>query len=178
MYDTQLFYCTKEIENTLNRRKSAVQRLRNFEFWIQIINVYYSCFTAIIAIIGLSENGSFLSVPSTLFTVTVAILVTYANSQKCGQRANDLQINCNDLQKNLTDLLLCKSDDEVKKVMDEFYKNLGDSETGSIIDEWKHSHKWKYKVFYIFPVTILIIAFFMVPILFFLINLEKFAAAL
>lgn len=51
MTDEKKSYCTKEIERVLHRRECAVQRLKNFEFWMQTINIYYSCFTAAISIL-------------------------------------------------------------------------------------------------------------------------------
>lgn len=94
-----------EVRKTFYCRRYAAERLRNYNFWIQTISIYYSCFTAALAIFSLvtknigGENASakFLTLPSVLFTIMVAILVTYANAQNCAGRAADLNANCRDL---------------------------------------------------------------------------------
>lgn len=106
----------------------------------------------------------------------VAILVTYANSQKCGERANDLQTNCYDLKRNLDEIELCQSDDELKKIMDDFHRNIGDSENGGIIDSWKCDGLTRFYICYLIPFLLLIFALFLIPILFFVFNFKNFIA--
>ena len=126
--------------------------------------------------ISLYKAGSFLSLPSTMFTVMVAILVTYVNSQKCGERTNDLQTNCNDLTQDLHNIELCESNDELKGIMNDFHKHIGDSESGSVVDKWGSDPKRRYYVLYVFPVSLLVVALFSIPILFFIINWDSFMA--
>ena len=102
---------------------------------IQLISIYYSVFTAILAVLGLvgKELNDFLDVPSVLFTIAVAILVTFANAQRCGSRANDLSSNCSDLGERFSEVteILNRPNNvsranhsELKECMARFYKNL------------------------------------------------------
>ncbi len=171
----------KRIEETIALRNLATVRLKTNEFWLQTINIYYSCFTAILALLSLKEGADFLTVPSAIFTVTVAILVAYANALKYGSRANDLRANCYDLMTTQTNLYLLKNQlpktlcfpisksiniTEIQNTLNEYVKNLAGSENHSIIDEWKHDKNPKYFWFHILPLSALIFLFFMIPIIF------------
>jgi len=131
-------------------------------------NIYYSCFTAVIAIWSISGSGNFLSIPSAILTILVAILVTYANAQNCGNRARDLEANCRDISNTLTKFLLEvdeKSDKvAIQSIMEKFYKELGDSEAPSNVDIWKSENNALYPL-YLTLASILIILFFAAPFL-------------
>ena len=151
-----------EIKSELLLRQYAARRLHSCEFWIQILNIYYSCFTAVIAIWGVSDKTNSLSIPSALLTVLVAILVTYANAQNCGNRARDLEANCRDIANTLTKLLLImdkQNSTEIKSIMEDFYKKLGDSESPSNVDRWKFEKREIYFLYIILVFTIIVILF-------------------
>ena len=158
--------CYCKVKKIYYCRNYAAKRLIQDEFWIQFISIYYSAFTAILAILGLvgGKLNDFLDVPSVMFTVAVAILVIFANAQRCGARANDLSSNCDDLGERFSEVLsiLNKSspeqtkpssqgvplhNDELRKYMSQFYKNLGDSEEHSFVDEWKYQD---YRMYYFY----------------------------
>lgn len=156
-----------EIKSELRLRQYAARRLHTCEFWIQILNIYYSCFTAAIAIWGVSGKTNFLSIPSALLTVLVAILVTYANAQNCGNRARDLEANCRDIANTLTKFSLIidkQNGTEINTIMEDFYKKLGDSESPSNVDSWKFEKSELY-FFYIILVSIIIVILFVAPFL-------------
>lgn len=179
----EIYYC----------RDYAAKRLIQDEFWIQIISIYYSVFTAMLAILSLvgGELNDFLDVPSVMFTVAVALLVIFANAQRCGSRANDLSSNCSDLGERFSEVLsaIDNSDHEptgsgsgngftpnhekLKEYMSRFYKNLGDSEEHSIVDEWKYRDYWIYYV-YLSIKIIFIYALIMIPIIFVFCNSGNF----
>lgn len=166
--------CYYEVKCVYSCRRFAAQRLMWSEFCIQTVNIYYSVFTAILAVFSLTPKSDFLQIPSVLFTITVAILVTYANAQKCGSRSKDLAANCSDLGKRYTEIVslinsdaykyACgKSHAELKEKMKEFYNDLGDSEDHTIVDEWKYTDSWLF-YFYIAAIAILVFLLFIVPI--------------
>lgn len=186
----------EKIEQTLRLRKAACERLRVNEFWIQIINIYYSCFTAVLAICSLREFADFIALPSAIFTVVVALLVTFANSQRYGDRANDLKANCIDIQLSLNQCRMLKEkicaknpglnsgqywyDEEdrsaLKKIMEEYIKKLGDSENSGIAEKWKYGEKCDLPKYYIYILikALFIIALLLVPIAFVLVNYSAF----
>ena len=143
---------------------------------IQLISIYYSVFTAILAVLGLvgKELNDFLDVPSVLFTIAVAILVTFANAQRCGSRANDLSSNCSDLGERFSEVteILNRPNNvsranhsELKECMARFYKNLGDSEEHSIVDEWKYTGNWLYSLYLSLKIVVIYLLI-MIPIIF------------
>ena len=192
MYAQQC-YC--EVKQIYYCRDYAAKRLTQDEFWIQILSIYYSVFTALLAVLSLvgDAKNDFLDVPSVLFTVAVAILVTFANAQRCGSRANDLNSNCNDLGERFSEVMsiidapIYSSDStekasefnnvELKNCMSHFYKNLGDSERHSFVDEWKYANSWLYYIYLAIKI-ILIYLLIIVPLVFVFCNLDHFKTLL
>lgn len=163
----------EEIKSELLRRQYAARRLHTCEFWIQILNIYYSCFTAVIAIWGIFDKTNNLSIPSALLTVLVAILVTYANAQNCGNRARDLEANCRDIANTLTNASLIADKQDVtviKTIMEDFYKKLGDSESPSNVDRWKFEKNKLYVLYVILASLIIIIIIFVAAPFLIIIN--------
>lgn len=186
--DTPINENMEEIEHTLHMRTAACERMRLNEFWIQIINIYYSCFTAVLAICSLCGDNEFIDIPSAIFTVVVALLVTFANSQKYGDRANDLKANCIDIKRSLNqcrmlgdktdaknsgaDGMQCRYDENdrkaLEKIMEEYFKKLGDSENSGIAEKWKFGKPhdlYKYYI-YISLKILLILIFLSIPVIF------------
>ena len=141
----------KNVERTMLKREYARDRLRLDENLSQIINIEYSVFTAILAVLSVAdkEYGQFLSVPSAVFTVSVAILVTYANGQSFGRRSNDLKSNCESIRECYNDLLefsrisTCGdasnlSNDKYRSSLANYYKALSESENPGFQDKWKY----------------------------------------
>lgn len=168
-------YWNETIQAEYILRSYAAERLRRNEFWLQTINIYYSCFTAGLALLSLKNDNELLTTASALFTVLVAILVTYANAQKYGNRSNDLRTNCNDLYNSLLDCMLlnnqesnfesCEKSNNINNVASTFIKKLGDSENYSVIDIWKKEKSKLYSVYLLASIAI-IAGLIIIPILF------------
>ncbi len=145
----------KEVDKVIRLRENAYQRIKTLDFWTKILEIYYSVFTALLSVIGVKIGGDFLAIPSACFTVTVAILVCFFNSQGFSRRAHDLEANLMDLKIFKKNLELEKEKCEeakYKKACQEFYKKQGDSEYPSLLDEWKENkyQKWKKTVIAIY----------------------------
>lgn len=134
----------EDVEKECKLRQYACQRLKVQEFWNKILEVYYSVFTALLAVAGTVENGVFLTMPSACFTVASAIIVCFANAQNYARRAHDLEAN-------ISDLLIFRAElDEVssekyEKYVKNFYKKCGDSERPGLVDKCKCKEKHKHK---------------------------------
>ena len=84
----------KRVVNTTRMcRVHAANRLLNTERFVQHINIYYSCFTAIITTLSLLYPDKSYAVASAIMTVVLAISIVYLNAQKYGNRAQQLQTN-------------------------------------------------------------------------------------
>lgn len=168
----------KEINDTLKLRTLTAERLQRNDFWLQACNIYYSCFTAILALLSLRKDSDFLTVPSAMFTVTVAILVAFSNSLKYAHRASDLRANCNDLKISYVELTSFKLkhknttvfdnslNEELNTLINDYLKKLSDSEYHSIVDVWKMRKEKKYAILYCLPIVAFWIFLFILPILF------------
>lgn len=96
--NTQKVYdslCTLKtnISKTRINRIHAANRLLSTEKFLQGINIYYSCFSAVLAILGLYVKDTFFSVWSVIFTVVLAISIVHLNAQKYGNRSQELKTN-------------------------------------------------------------------------------------
>lgn len=184
-------YYYKQMKETLDFRLLAARRLQMNSFWIRTINIYYSCFTAVIAILSLRDDAQKLTVSSAIFTVVVAILVTYANSQGYDHRASDLKANCIDIRKSLTECISLNgpfktdtSKEQLDSIISEYTKKLGDSEDHSVVDEWQYKggSDGRFQTIYWFcyrlPVIILVGFFFIIPVWFVYDNLGVFVTIL
>ena len=60
---------TIKVKETYILREMACQRLKVQDFWTKVLGVYYSVFTALLAIIGVKEGAEFLTLPSACFTI-------------------------------------------------------------------------------------------------------------
>lgn len=181
----------EHIERVLKVRQYAAERLRGNEFWIQTINIYYSCFTAVLALCSLRNEADFLTLPAACFSIIVALLVTYANAQRYGARANDLRANCIDLELSLQQChqliidLKQKQDKEpfdtgyekLKDIMREFIKKQGDSEEPVPADRWKYSKDEVDHIKYIVYMWIkacFIMVLLIIPIIYVIVNYNNF----
>lgn len=100
-----LEYNRDKVAIILAERTKSAKRLEAEGKWIDRINIFYSCFTAILAIIGVTKyNTDFLPIISACYTVILTILVVYASTLRCIARAHDLRANCIDLEKILKDI--------------------------------------------------------------------------
>ena len=179
--------CYFEVKMIYTCRYYAAIRLIRDESKIQIISIIYSVFTALLALLSLrGDDASFLALPSVMFTVAVAILVTFANAQKCGARANDLFTNCRDLRMRLDEVTKIvdewkdsisstekkTKEDELMACMKAFSDNLGDSEEHTIVDEWKYCGSWLFNI-YLMMKILFCYSLILIPVLFLLCNLDN-----
>lgn len=88
----------RKIELTRKNRIHAAERLLRHEQFVQDINIYYSCVSAIVTILGLLYPEMSFSIASAIMTVILAISIVYLNAQKYGSRAQQMQMNYLGLQ--------------------------------------------------------------------------------
>lgn len=105
----------KAVSKTRLNRINASNRLLITERFLQNINIYYSCFTSAIAILGLKTNLQEVEVWSAILTVILAISIVYLNAQKYGSRAQELQTNYIALHKLLFDIQAAISSNDTSK---------------------------------------------------------------
>lgn len=188
-----------DVEEECELRKYACQRLKVQEFWNKILEVYYSVFTALLAVAGTVENGAFLTMPSACFTVASAIIVCFANAQNYARRAHDLEANISDLLIFKAELAEVPSEksEKYEKYVKKFYKKCGDSERPGVVDKCKYEkyeHKNKNKntnnnkdnnknkvlihiKYYVYVITysIFIIVLFLLPVMFVTLHFNDLA---
>jgi hypothetical protein len=83
----------RAVEFTRLNRIHASNRLITNESFVQGINIYYSCASAIVTVLSLIFPQKNYGIVSALLTVILAISIVYLNAQKYGSRAQQLQSN-------------------------------------------------------------------------------------
>lgn len=78
---------------------NASERLLCLETFIQYVNIYYSCFLCILSVYGLTTTNDKIGITSTVISIILTISIVYLNSQKFGDRAQQLKVNYIDLQR-------------------------------------------------------------------------------
>lgn len=94
----------RTVSITRINRINAANRLLRTESFLQGINIYYSCFSAILAILSLISDKKELAVWSTVVAIILAISIVYLNAQKYGNRSQELKTNYIALHKLLFDI--------------------------------------------------------------------------
>lgn len=89
---------------TRHNRINAANRLTGTEDFLQGINIYYSCFSAILAVLSLLSSKTEIAVWSTLLSIILAISIVYLNAQKYGSRAQEFKTNYIALHELLFDI--------------------------------------------------------------------------
>lgn len=84
---------------TRKARINASERLLCLEKFIQYVNIYYSCFLCILSVYSLTNTNNKVGIISTIISIVLTIFIVYLNSQKFGDRAQQLKVNYIDLQK-------------------------------------------------------------------------------
>ena len=83
----------RNIDLTRRSRMNAADRLIDQEKFIQGINIYYSCFAAVISIFCLIKTDQYLAIASTIITVVLAMSIIYLNAQHFEKRAQQFHTN-------------------------------------------------------------------------------------
>ena len=112
----ELLQLKQLVKNTRLNRINAANRLQRTETFLQGINIYYSCFAAVLSVLSLISDSKALSVWSVLLTIILAISVVYFNAQKYGNRAQELKTNYIALQCLLFEI----EQDEANNELDNF----------------------------------------------------------
>lgn len=124
---------------TRKARINASERLLCLEKFIQYINIYYSCFLCILSVYGLTTTNDKIGIISTILSIILTIFIVYLNSQKFGDRAQQLKINYIALQ-NLyfsLDNLDEKNTDNLAKYHTEYTGLLSNCENHSTCDYYR-----------------------------------------
>ena len=134
----------KSVSTTRLNRINAASRLLQTERFLQGINIYYSCFSAILAILSLISDRKELAVWSTVVAIILAISIVYLNAQKYGNRSQELKNNYIELHKLLfeIDAAIAKNDEEnVEELTGKYCKLLQTSENHINYDYLKQKKK-------------------------------------
>ena len=88
-----LLHLKRSVKMTRINRINAATRLLQTEDFLQGVNIYYSCFSAILSVFSLLTERKELSIWSTIMTICLAISIVYLNAQKYGNRSQELKTN-------------------------------------------------------------------------------------
>lgn len=149
-------------------KQNAQMRLLNNSKWLQLLSIYYSCFTVVLSIVGLKHSE--ISEVSIIFTVVVAIMVASASGFNFEARANDIRVNIMDLQITLEQCIIGKKDKT------DFIKKLYDSEEVRMVDRWRAKYeKWWVNRLCDIPLCLFVGVLILIPIVFCCVNSHVFS---
>lgn len=134
----------KSVSTTRLNRINAASRLLQTERFLQGINIYYSCFSAILAILSLLSDRKELAVWSTVVAIILAISIVYLNAQKYGNRSQELKTNYIELHQLLfeIDAAIANNDEgNVGELTGKYCKLLQTSENHINFDYLKQKKK-------------------------------------
>ena len=158
----ELLQLKRIVRTTRLNRINAANRLQRTENFLQGINIYYSCYTAVLAVLSLVVENKSLSVWSAALTVILAISIVYLNAQKYGSRAQELQTNYIALHRLLFEIEKAEASNDTtrfKYFTDRYCELLQTSENHISLDylqqvKQKDELKKSEKVEYYFTITL------------------------
>lgn len=124
---------------TRKARINASERLLSLEKFIQYINIYYSCFLCVLSVYGLTVSKDKIGLISAILSIILTIFIVYLNSQKFGERAQQLKINYIALQELyfILDNLDEENLENLEKYQNEYTKLLANCENHSTYDYYR-----------------------------------------
>lgn len=117
-----LLHLKRSVKMTRVNRIKAATRLLQTEDFLQGVNIYYSCFSAILSVFSLLTERKELSIWSTIMTICLAISIVYLNAQKYGNRSQELKTNYIALHGLLFDIEYAESKNESNSFPDLYQK--------------------------------------------------------
>lgn len=126
----------RSIYITRKSRINASERLINSEKFIQVINMYYSCFLCGMSVYSLISTDSF-SIISTILSIVLTISIFFFSSQRFGDRAQYFKKNYIELQKLYFKIENLGEEENLKEYKNEYINLLLDSENHSTYDYYK-----------------------------------------
>lgn len=125
------------VSTTRKNRINASSRLLRTESFLQGINIYYSCFSAFLAVLSLVSERKELAIWSTVVAVILAISIVYLNAQKFGNRSQELKTNyiaLHALLFEIEDAIAKNCEDRNNELTDKYCELLQTSENHTDLD--------------------------------------------
>lgn len=122
---------------TKKSRMNAEKRLISNANFLNIANVYYSVFIAIISIISIVTNNTGYSLVSVILSVTLTITISFASSLNYKERAEKMKKNYIDINQLEIQLKYTNENDELKKIELEYSNLLNNVENHIEFDYFK-----------------------------------------
>lgn len=122
---------------TKKSRMNAEKRLISNANFLNIANIYYSVFIAIISIISIVTDNTVYSLVSVILSVTLTITISFASSLSYKERAEKMKKNYIDINKLEIQLKYTNENDELKKIELEYNNLLNNVENHIEFDYFK-----------------------------------------
>lgn len=137
------------VSMTRKNRISASDRLLRTESFLQGVNIYYSCFSAFLAVLSLVSERKELAIWSTVVAVILAISIVYLNAQKFGNRSQELKTNyiaLHALLFEIDDAIAQNCEDKNKELTDKYCELLQTSENHTDLDFLRQKRNYGEKM--------------------------------
>lgn len=114
-FSDNVLHLYNQMQVIKNCRENASHRLNSNGSFCEFINVYYSVITATLSILSIflkdSDFGTILSISATILSIALTISITYANSIKFKEKAQNFKNSFTSIQKLQYQLSNIQNDD-------------------------------------------------------------------
>ncbi len=110
------------------------ERLKNYDFYSQLLIIYYSLWLIIITIVDIDTPTIDVSIPTLIVSIIILVMSVFVYAMNFGKRAGEVQKNYTAMQKILGKMKRLSS---TIKVEEEYYSILESSENHSTCDFFK-----------------------------------------
>ena len=152
----------ERIDETYQLRMSAYQRIKNYRFWLRILEIYYAIITALLAVYSaIDKKGSF-SYYLALFSIMVAVIVCFTAGQNYSEKIHNIELELLELDTLKHKVSCPHTERKDMRLYKQYIKRCGGREYYSIVDKYKDDNTRRYKAILVIEV-ILLIALFLIP---------------
>ncbi len=126
------------IWKTRKARINMSERLKHYDFYSQILIIYYSLLLIIVTIVDINNKNIDVSIPTLIFSIIILVMSVFVYAMSFGKRSVEIQKTYTTMQRILSKI---KRLSNTSRVEDEYYDLLESSENHNTCDFLKVLHE-------------------------------------
>ena len=124
-------------DNVWKTRKARInmsERLKHYDFYSQVLIIYYSLLLIIVTIFDINNTNIDVSIPTLIFSIIILVMSVFVYAMSFGKRSVEIQKTYTSMQRILSKI---KKLSNTSRVEDEYYELLETSENHNTCDYLK-----------------------------------------
>jgi len=113
------------IWKTRKARINMSERLKHYDFYSQMLIIYYSLLLIIVTIIDINNKNIDVSIPTLIFSIIILVMSVFVYAMSFGKRSVEIQKTYTSMQRILSKI---KRLSNTNRIEDEYYDLLESSE--------------------------------------------------